>query len=1008
MQSREDPDSGGSDAPTLTTPLREKPWYSLSGLRIRLTILVVITLLPAFALTLYSANRGRTEALQEAERHGLALAHQAANQEKRAVDNAKTGLRILTATATVRAAKYPCRTSTFRDTAKLHGIAALGVANIAGQVQCSITAVSDKTTGEPRLRHSQKRVASNRLLALGYRRARAPRNAALIVLQPIAEPGDQVKRMLFARVRVDWLKAIAANSHLPRGSLFSVIDSHGRVFTRYFNGQNRRSAPVEHATEAKRLLAGDDTWVGTVHSGTNDWLVTDIALGHDPALQGLRAIVAIPATVAYAAVNSTLHRDLTVLSAVGLISLLLAWLLGERLVLRPVQNLAAAAHRIASGDTKVRARVSSGPDEIRNLGRAFDYMASSLERHDHHVHAQSERIARLNRILQVLSAINAAIIRIRDRDQLLQETCRIAVELGKFPFAWIGFVEPGETEVRPVAHAGGAHGFVKRARVTINPEEPEGAGVIGEAIRSGKHVVSNDVEKDPRLRIRLEDFRKLKVHSAAAFPLRIQSRVVGVLALNAAEPGFFDSEELALLDELAADTSLGLEQIEKDRQLNYLAYWDPLTNLPNRTLLEDRLRQSLYRAERFGTQVAVICLGLVGFARINATMGRAAGDQVLLAVAARLSATVRKTEPLANIGSHIARLGSHEFALVLDDIDSQALINEVADRIIEAMDEPVALEDGEAAISQHMGISIYPEHGSGAEDLLNRAQFAAHSQREEPVAGLAFYSPEKDTQAKARYALEADLRHAIDNQDFYLEYQPRVHAGTGRVIGAEALLRWNRPGHGRVPPDQFIPVLEETGLIGQVGEWVARTAFAQRWAWRQLLSETFVVSINASSHELRTPDYVSRIRRVRQSVGVPAQWLEIEITETGLLNGGNATMELLATLKDLGFRLSVDDFGTGYCSLSYLRQFPVDILKVDKSFINDIVRDEGALVIVRSILALAGAMKLTVVAEGVETEAQMRLLAQEGCDEIQGYFFSRPVAAKELPALIGRLENKRT
>ncbi|MGA7800340.1 MAG: EAL domain-containing protein [Gammaproteobacteria bacterium] len=973
-----------------------------SGLRGRLLILVVLTLLPAFGIVLYTGHSQLQAAQGAAQHHALSVTLEAAADQARLVDEARTLLTVLARMPAIDHLKRSCPPFLHQYVLGQPRLANIGVIDATGRLICN--AAHPTTDGlDLSDRAYFKRAVSRDRFAIGdYQTGRITGQPVLVAAYPVRDARGNLRQVLFAAMRLGWLNAVAARAGLPEGSIFTLLDSAGRVLARYPGASGLLGRQAPEAAALQRLAPGNGPWAGRERINGRDWLVTYAALGTRPSLRGLHVAVAIPTSVAFAAANHTLYRNLTLLTALGLVSLTLAWFAGELLVLRPVRHLVQATHRIAAGNLGARTGISTGPHEIVSLGRALDDMASALEQRAHQNEAQNRRIARLNRIYRMLSAINGAIIRIRDRDQLVQEACRITVDLGDFPFAWIGLIEPGDGSLRAVAHAGTAKEFVQGVRVTLNPDEPEGSGVMGEAVRSGMHVVSNDVQRDPRLLARRKEFQALNIHSAAAFPLRIQRRVVGALALHSEEPGFFDAQELALLDEVAADTSLGLEHIEKERQLNYLAYWDPLTNLPNRSLFEDRLGQSLRRAERSAAQVVVLIVDITHFARINDTKGRAAGDRVLLTVAARLATVVRDSESLADLGSQAARLGGHEFGLVLDDIGDIATAGKVADRIADALATPGALEDEGIAITIRMGAAVYPRDGTQPEELLHNAQFAVHSLPPGSPDNLAFYSPAQDTAAKARFALEKALRDAVDNEEFYLEYQPRVDVQTGRLAGAEALIRWERPDHGRVPPDQFIPVLEEMGLIDRVGEWVARTAFGQRLAWRDAVPDAFVLSINASSHELRTPDYVSRVRRIMEAVGVRPEWVEIEITETGLVETGNATLEMLSGLKALGLHLSIDDFGTGYSSLSYLRQFPVDTLKIDQSFIRDIDRDHEALSIVRSIMALAKALKLTVVAEGVETEQQMRLLAEEHCHEIQGYYFSRPLAPGALLELASK------
>ncbi len=976
--------------------------WSMSGLRGRLLALVAVTLVPAFCIVLYGGHRERTLALRDAEHRASVLTQQITAAQASAIDNMRTLLAALATIPAISRAPYPCPAFLSDYVRHQHRLANIGVMDTTGRLVCSAAKPMQHGLDFSDRPYYRRALARREFALGGYQIGRITGLRTLVAAYPILDARGRVQRVLFAAMRLNWLNGAASIEGLPAGATFTVIDSDDRVLARYPSTGDLLGKRAPEATAindpSNRNNSRGPVSVRAKLDG-QEWLITYARVSDRHQLGDLRVLVAMPTAIAFANADQATYRNLAFLTLLGLLGLWLAWVAGDLLVLRPVQHLVLAARRIAHGDLEARAKINAGPHEIVTLGHAFDDMAASLQQRSRESDEQNARIARLNRIYQVLSAINGAIMRIRDRDQLLQEACRIAVELGRFRFAWVGLMEPNQDALVCAASAGDGQEFVSHAVVTIDPTTPQGRGLMSTATRRGRHAVSNDVQHDIRLLAWRDNFAKLGIHSAAAFPLRVQRRVVGALALYTEERSFFDQEELALFDELAADTSLGLEHIDKERQINYLAYWDPLTNLPNRSLFEDRLQQSLSRAERSGTQVAVLAIDIVHFGRINDTKGRATGDRVLQEVAGRLGRVVRESESLGDLGTQAARVSGHEFGLILSEINDSAIAEAVASRITSALAAPIALESEEISVTVRIGAAIYPQDGGHSEFLLHNAQIAVHSSSETRLQSLVYYSPEMDTAAKERYALEQALHDAVEHQQFYLEYQPRVDARTGQLAGVEALLRWQRPGVGSVAPDQFIPVLEETGLIDRVSEWVARTAFAQRLAWQTLVPDSFVVSINASSHEFRT-NYVKRMRAVVDEIGVRTDWLEIEITETGLVENGNATLEMLSALKELGFRLSVDDFGTGYSSLSYLRQFPVDTLKIDRSFVRDIDRDEEALSIVRSVMGLAAALRLTVVAEGVETEQQLRLLSAEGCQEIQGYYFSRPLAPAALEMLV--------
>lgn len=965
----------------------------LSGLRVRILMLVALVLLPAFSVVFYAGYSERSMAKRDTERRALALTRQAAASESRLIADTRSLLALLTALPAVTRSGDLCPGVLKRYLSTQPYLSSIAVVDAAGHLICSIprpTANSLDLGGQAYFRRAVARHA----FALGnYRVDKSTGQPVLVAAYPVLTAAGQVNRVVVARLRLKWFDTLAAAAHLPTGSLFMMLDSNGRVLARYPSRSAAHHAMPGVAHKLGQIAAADGLTTDPVMLGAHQWLMTQTSLGETSGGGALRAVVAIPSAVAFASANRATAQYVTLLGGLTLFSVVLGCFVSDKLLVRPLRFLLHAARRLHYGELRARAEIRTGPLELRILGHTFDTMAASLEERLEEVESKNLRIARLNRILRVLSAVNGAIVRLRDRDQLLQEICQIAVELGHFPCAWIGLIEPEQDVVSAVAHAGAAGEFVQKLRISLDPDDLSGSGLVRDAIRTGRHIVSNDVAKDARLSSRWKEFSELNIRSGTAFPLRVRNRVVGAMALYASEPRFFDDRELALIDEIAEDASLGLENIERERELHYLAYWDPLTSLPNRTLFEDRLTQSLRRAGRSEGQVTVLVIDILRLNRLNDSKGRSAGDRALRTVAARLTAATRDSNSTSSLGESAARLGSHEFAILLDGAGNTASLQNVARRLATALAEPIALDDEDVSLTFRMGAASYPEHSDQAEDLVHKAMFAAHNEPIDAASQLAIYSPERDSAAKAHYALERDLFQAVEEGNFHLEYQPRVNALSGQLKGAEALLRWERPGYGPVPPEHFIPLLEENGLIGRVGEWVTRTALLQRLAWADRVADDFVISINVSSHELRSPDYVSRIHQIIKDLGAPSQWIEIEITETGLVETGSHTLELLSALSALGVRLSVDDFGTGYSSLSYLRHFPVNILKVDKSFIHDIARDDDALSLVQSIIALADALKLTAVAEGVETQEQVRLLADRGCNEIQGYYFSRPVSA---------------
>ena len=428
-------------------------------------------------------------------------------------------------------------------------------------------------------------------------------------------------------------------------------------------------------------------------------------------------------------------------------------------------------------------------------------------------------------------------------------------------------------------------------------------------------------------------------------------------------------------------------------RLEHQASHDALTGLANRNLLHDRLRQAIAQAERQRLRLAVAFLDLDNFKYLNDSLGHSAGDELLKMVAQRLKTCVRE-------GDTVARLGGDEFVLVLLDQSSAEGVNHVVQRVLETASEPFFVAGREFNTSASVGVSLFPQDGADAETLLKNADAAMYRAKAQGRDNFCFFTVEINTALHERIALEHGLRQALDRGELLLDYQPKVELSSGALIGAEALVRWRHPEHGLLSPARFVPVAEDTGLIVPIGEWILRTACSQVQRWRSQGLQLSVLSVNMSARQFRSPHLVSQIAEILQESGLPAGCLDLEITESLMMDDVQEFIARLHALKELGVQLSVDDFGKGYSSLNYLKQFPVDRLKIDRSFVCDIASDPGDAAIVQAVIQLGHVLGLAVTAEGVETSEQLAFLRRHGCDEGQGYYFSQPLGPTEFEHLL--------
>ncbi len=600
-----------------------------------------------------------------------------------------------------------------------------------------------------------------------------------------------------------------------------------------------------------------------------------------------------------------------------------------------------------------------------------------------------EQVKRLNRVYAVLSRINGLIVRVKNRQDLFDEACRIAVEHGQFGMAWIGVFDPKTLEVSPAAFAGIDASELLTAKVNVRGDVPEGQGETGRAIREKRPVFSNNIALESGIGgERRKAALQRGLYSVAALPLLVGEEVVGNLTLFAKEPDFFNEAELLLLTELAGDISFALDHIEKEERLNYLAYYDITTGLPNRALFHDRLNQHLLAASENNSTVALLGVDLEQFRVINDTLGRQAGDALLKQVAERLCGAGLDA-------NHMAHTGAGCFAVVLDNLQKEAdVVHILESRINDSLRRPFVVEGTELRISAKAGIALFPADGADADSLLRNAAAALEKAK---LSGhkYLFYTPEINARVAENLSLENKLRQAVEKEQFVLHYQPKVEVEKRAIVGVEALIRWQSPELGLVPPLRFIPLLEETGMILEVGAWALRRAVLDHRHWMEMGLAAPRIAVNVSMIQLRQREFIDVLRAVIGEDG-RASGIDLEITESLIMDNVQDNITKLQTIRDMGVAIAIDDFGTGYSSLAYLAKLPVQTLKIDRAFIITMLKDPNAMLLVQTMISLAHSLGLKVVAEGVDEEEQAKMLRLMKCDEMQGYLFSKPVPAEQI------------
>lgn len=611
---------------------------------------------------------------------------------------------------------------------------------------------------------------------------------------------------------------------------------------------------------------------------------------------------------------------------------------------------------------------------------------------------EASELRRVNRALRTLSAGNRILLRASDEQELLRGMCRVIVDDGGYRFAGVGYAQHDEQKTLslmayalPMVHDRAEEEFFDALQLTWADTE-RGRSAPGIAIRTGQPCVGRNLLTDPDHAPWREDAIRLGYASVTAFPLLIDAQVLGALSIAAVEPDAFDQAEVKLLGELAEDLAYGIANLrtrlkhrEAEATIQRMAYYDTLTGLANRTLLREQLQAAISTARQQHRPLALLLLTVSHLQEINDTLGYQQGDQLLQAFGGRLLSAVRE-------GETVARVGEAEFAVLLPNGDAD-YASQTAQRLITLLYDPIEVSGLRVDARTTIGIALFPGHGSEADSLIRRARVAMFDAKR-AGHGYAVFTAHLDQECARRLAMMGDLRGAIEHSELTLYCQPKVHIASAQVCGAEALVRWQHPVLGMVSTAEFVKLAEYSGLITPLTYWVLETAFRQSYTWHEAGLDR-PLSVNLSAHDLRDRKLINKIQGLFATWGAQPEWIQFELTESALMEDPAGALETLTRLKQLGVALSVDDFGIGYSSLSYLQQLPVDSIKIDQSFVSRIVENADSAAIVRSTVELGHNLDLEVVAEGVESQAVWDRLAELGCDIVQGYYVGMPMPAEQ-------------
>lgn len=626
-------------------------------------------------------------------------------------------------------------------------------------------------------------------------------------------------------------------------------------------------------------------------------------------------------------------------------------------------------------------------DTIHQLQQANATLEQRVEERTRALRESQRNTADLARLYLILSSVNSTIVRLQDRGELIQEVCRIAVNQGGYPMAWVSMRASGKGSSDTWCHLDGEGSTCRTTPVESICKEIGGAidRVYGEGVPVVRHRAEGDQVTF--------DGCAMGYSAYGLLPLKVDGKVSGVFALFSVEPEAFKPEEMRLLTEMAGDLSFALEHIEKGERLNYLAYYDALTGLPNRSLLLEQLALQLQAAERAGMIVVLLLIDLMHFSDVSDTYGRHVGDEILKQIAGRFCDS-RSCET-------VARLGAERFALSFTNTNEPDLVAHILEHeVFSTFARPFQVDDTEIHVAVKVGISLHPADAADAETLFKNAEIALKRARRKDEPYL-MYDAAMNERIIHSVTMQAKLRKAIERGALEVHYQPKVSAANGRLMGLEALLRYTDPETGMIMPNRFIPLLEETGMIIVIGDWVMRRAAEDLHRWRSRRLNPPRVAVNVSPIQLRQKNFIQSLRQILEETGGVSEGLDMEITESAVMKEVAKNIPKLEAVREMGFHIAIDDFGTGYSSLSYLSQLPVNALKIDRSFIIDMDRPNSR-AIITAIISLAHSLGLEVVAEGVELETQAEILRDLSCELIQGNLYSRPLPAAEVVHLFNQ------
>ena len=973
-----------------------------NGLRSRLLLLVLVALALAVGISLYNRAGDRTQMAARAKE----LAHQQtldiARRQRQMIDS--TGMILATIATSPTMVEPPpeeCE-KRLRELLTLHDrFANLGLISAEDELLCSAGPPAEKISAVDEAYLRDTLAKKNGLSVSAYQPGGLTEQPVVLISYPI-KAGVGSGQVLFATLKLSWLSEGLSSGGIDDGHRLILVNRLDQLVASAPPTAGISAGDLDPIPEPVRRAASTaSSGAVTVQNGQEgEWLYTWASVFVDQGQTELRLYHALSLNRLMAPVAKQIRQELLslALSALLVAAVLTAGL--EILVRRPLRVLQQLAYDVSRGELHSRSGLRRRKDEIGDLARAFDVMTTNLHRREREANVYRDALSRTTRLYAVLSSINSAVVRIQNQDALLTQVCRIAVDQGGFTTAWIGLADNSQTFRRIWQAHSSANKDLSLPGVGSLIEDD---AMMQAAVEQGT-ALSWDLTSQAIAGSEIQaQAREQAIRACAVVPLRIHDETVGVMLLLADHAEMLRDKEFSLVKEMGDDVSFALTYQRKTERLEYLAYHDQHTGLPTMELLRERLVEALRAASASGGQVGLLMVGLDRLRQVSASRSRHVADQLIIAVANRMLDALPGT-------ATASRMNTEEFAILIPAIADRARLDSYIHLLLESLSLPFPAPGGDVFLLPRIAATLGPVDGRHVETLIQNASTLLGVLRHERRETYRFFTAEDQARVLTSLEMHHAMQVGLDSEEFHLVYQPIMDVSSGRPVGVEALIRWESSVLGRVSPVDFIPVAEESGLIGRLGLWVLDTGFAQLRRWEIFGDGGLYMSLNVSPRQLLDPRFEAELEKRLHYHGVDTRRhrVSLEITETAFMTDLERGQRVVKRLRELGLQIHLDDFGTGYSSLGYLKRLPVDSVKADLSFVKDIDTDPDSEALTRAIVAMSHSLGLTTVAEGVETENHLEKLRKLGCDYAQGYYFAKPMPADEATAWLQQRLTSRT